>query len=345
MNNTCPALQDWSVDATAIFVNYRITIAIFVFLIINLLSSYLKDVRLPKYEAFSKMSDKDTEMLTVRTMQLVFGVFISVTGYTCALVDLISGCNFLLKPWAFWVGGGILTLFDFHEFGTRWPLSSHVLVHHIAVFTIALFYTEFSVLNEIQFTTVIFIANIGLCWVTDYAHVIFRTSQRLTYIIRARKAYLILSPPIRILNIFLLCGSIVFAIIAKNWLLFGVNLFMELAYIYNTYKALLFVIHFDCKKYYNTHQKIWLGRNHSLFPTTSAKLSRSLLIGKESLLSSMVTRVWVPENDFFDDAEEEESDHSDHEEDNFVVNHQQNELFADLKSSKKNDDSSSQHSA
>lgn len=291
----CPALQDWSNDAVDAFGNYRITIAIFAFLFFNVYSGLIQSSFLPRNAAYSQMNDKDKEMLTIRTMQFTLGLIIAITGYSAALVDLISGCRFVLKPWAFWAGGGILTLFDFHEFGARWPLPSHVLVHHIAVFTIALFYIEFSVLDEIQFPTVIFIANIGFCWITDYAHVIFRTSVRLTHIRRARLAYLVLSPPVRVLNICLLSASTVLAVISREWLLFGVNLFMAFAYFYNTYRAVTFVIKFDCIKYYEKHQKIWLGRNHSLQPSKPDPRSVS------DTLKASFTKAWVQSNDFFDD--------------------------------------------
>lgn len=309
VNFDCPALQDWSTDAVDTFINYRITIVMAVFLVINLVSAYLKDVKLPKIPAYEKFGNKDKEMLTIRTMQCMFGLLISFTGYTAGLIDLVTGCRFLLKPWAFWAGGGILTVFDFHEFGARWPLPNHVLVHHIAVFTIALFYIEFGVLDEVQFPTVIFISNIGSCWVTDYAHVVFRTSQRLTHIIRARKIYLVVSPPIRILNIFLMSASVVLAVLSQEWLLFGVNLFMAVAYMWNTYKALTFVYKFDCVKYYDGHQKIWLGRNNSLFPSevhvAGEKKSEGNTSSQKSslkaLLKASIQKVWLNADDFFEE--------------------------------------------
>merc|ERR1739844_60720 len=109
-------------------------------------------------------------------------------------------------------------------------------------------------------------------------------------------------------NICLISGSAVFSAIAKNWLLFGVNLFMAIAYVWNTYKAVLFVINFDCEKYYNTHQKIWLGRDHSLMIPSSDVKSSAQLGGRSSgnsgssFMASLKSHIWVQGDDFFDES-------------------------------------------
>ena len=84
---------------------------------------------------------------------------------------------------------------------------------------------------------------------------------------------------------------------------------MAVAYMWNTYKALTFVYKFDCVKYYDGHQKIWLGRNNSLFPSevhvAGEKKSEGNTSSQKSslkaLLKASIQKVWLNADDFFEE--------------------------------------------
>jgi len=194
-------------------------------------------------------------------MQLLFGTIVGFSGYSMLLFNGVTGCN--ASEWfLFYSGGNILIFMDLHEYVLRWPLRAPVLGHHIMVFFFGLAMIEYFVLpadfnGPLSWSTVLIVANIGFMWITDFFHVIYRFSTSLQLIERMRKAYLVASIVRPITFCLMIYGSIESAMEGS---FFGaVPIFlMALAYGYNLYKAISFVLNFNCDRYFESHQTRWL---------------------------------------------------------------------------------------
>merc|ERR1711957_482920 len=105
-----------------------------------------------------------------------------------------------------------------------------------------------------------------------------------------RKTYLWLAPG-RIINIVLLMLGSIASAIGGVWFAFVCLLFMTLAYAYNSYKAIIFMVRFDCDRYYKSHQGKWLtkeeGPNESQerIPSLIASVLSIPLTGQDETVS------------------------------------------------------------
>jgi hypothetical protein len=255
----CSAVREFSLAAFEFGIEYRLLLVLVYVTGINVLLRHMQTRVVPRLHVYQHLAPEVTEELAVRCMQLCFSPIIA-TGYLFLAFSAATGCD-ASEIYLLFIGGGLLNAADLHEWVRRWPLRSALLAHHVMVFGITLCFTDFRVLpavrgQPVDIATIILICNIGLCWATDFFHVIFRASSSLPIIERARRVYLCLSI-IRLSNIGLLVASSVRAGLAQSWVGMAFAILMNLAYIHNTQRALRFVWGFDCAKYFNSHQAKW----------------------------------------------------------------------------------------
>lgn len=261
-DSSCTAVREFNVAAKELWRQFSLLLVLFALFVINvILNSFQKKV-IPRLAVYKHLQAEVCEEMGMRMMQLVFGPIIFLSGIGFLLYQAITGCN-SNEIYTFYIAGFSLVTIDVHEFVRRWPLRAPLLAHHLMTFAIAIAFVEFDALppNEnktIDWTTVLFLSLIGLMWTIDFYHVVYRTSENLDLIKKLRKVYLFLAP-VRCTNILLLgLGSIQSALFGV-WFGFSCLLFMTLAYAYNSYKAITFVMAFDCERYYNSHQKKWFA--------------------------------------------------------------------------------------
>ena len=256
----CQAVREVNLDAKQFFIDYRLTAILLGLTAVNIVLRYIQTGIVPKLSAYKHHSPETNEEISVRFLQLFVGPIVAFFGYGFLLFNAISGCN-SSEIYIFYIGGFLLTCLDTHEYVRRWPLRAPVLGHHIMVFFFALAFLEFLVLppkptDPISWSTVLVISNIGVMWCTDFFHVIFRVSMDLPLIERMKKVYLVLAT-IRPITFCLFLYGTVSAALEGSYVGAIPVFLMSLAYAYNSYKAITFVIHFDCKEYFLRHQAKW----------------------------------------------------------------------------------------
>ena len=264
----CVWVRQFSWNAKEMVIEHRLFIILVYLTLLNMLFHRLKHHHVPTLSFFGHLSSKSKDEMVIRCAQLVIGPLISFVGYSVLSFNVITGCN-ASEVYLFWFGATVLCSFDIHEFISRWPLRPPVLAHHVMTFGLSICFVDFRLLppvngvsaeedDVLDWTTVLFITNIGLCWMADIFHVVFRVSTTVHTIHRMRTVYLTMSF-VRIANIVLVGSSAVRAGMDRSFLGMFFMVFMFLAYSYNTVKALSFVVHFDCDRYFENHQKMWIG--------------------------------------------------------------------------------------
>jgi hypothetical protein len=283
MSDNCSAVDDASVSARELWIEYRFLVLLFWMFLINVFLEHVQKNALPRLAAYKKMEAEICEELGMRLLQLLVGPFTAITGIGFLLYSASTGCN-ANEIYAYWLGGMAVIMVDVHEFIRRWPLRPHLLAHHIMTIAIALGYVEFEVLpasdeKRFHWGTVLFLVNIGLNWTVDFFHFVFRTSESLTFIQKFRKVFLWHAPIRMATTILLLLASIQTAIWGA-WFGFALSFLMAAAYAYNTHRVVMFVYRFDCERYFNSHQGKWfseqeLSREQSQILPGSKRESRS----------------------------------------------------------------------
>jgi len=260
----CEAVRDFNLEARHFFIRYRLTAIILGLTIVNVLLHYIKVSVVTRFSAYKHYSAETNQMMGVRCLQLFFGIIVGVGGYGTLLYNSISGCN-SSELYLFYFGGVLLLFLDLHEYVRSWPLRSPILGHHIMVFFFGLAMVEYDLIPppndpnpEISWPTTLLIANIGLMWITDFFHVVFRVSTSLPLIEKYRKIYLI-SSILRPFTFGLMIYGAVESIVKGSVAGALPSIFLSVAYGYNLYKAIQFVYMFDCEKYFRSHQAKWVG--------------------------------------------------------------------------------------
>eukprot|EP00588_Corethron_pennatum_P014881 CAMPEP_0194278770 /NCGR_PEP_ID=MMETSP0169-20130528/12084_1 /TAXON_ID=218684 /ORGANISM="Corethron pennatum, Strain L29A3" /LENGTH=315 /DNA_ID=CAMNT_0039023031 /DNA_START=53 /DNA_END=1000 /DNA_ORIENTATION=- len=263
MSASCSAVRLVSLSARDLWLEYRLLIAISALFFINLFLDYFQKKVIPRLAVYKHLEPEICQELSMRMLQLLLGPIVAISGLGFLLYQVLSGCN-AAEIYVYFISGISFVAVDIHETVRRWPLRASLLAHHVMTFAIALAFVEFQVLppNDekiIAWTTTFFLTNIGLMWTVDFYHVIYRTSTNLPLIKMLRKTYLWFAP-VRIINIVLLMLGSISSAIGGVWFAFVCLLFMTLAYAYNSYKAITFMVRFDCDRYYKSHQGRWLTK-------------------------------------------------------------------------------------
>jgi hypothetical protein len=256
----CAAVRAVALNAKEFGKDYRLTILLLCFGCINVLSQLVQTRVVARFSSYEHLPPAVNEELGVRCLQLGFGVFIGLTGYSFLLYHAITGCN-ANEIYIFFFGGTWLVSFDAHEFVRRWPLRVPVLAHHLTVFLVGLAFLEWNLLppeedDPVHWTVVLLLSNIGLICVTDFFHVVFRTSSSLALIERFRVGYLYLSV-FRLVNMGHFGVIAARAALAESYIALAMTALLGMAYVYNTYKAVTFVKNFQCEPYFMAHQVKW----------------------------------------------------------------------------------------
>lgn len=256
----CADARNLALNTKDFVQDYSVTILLLCFTIINLAYQAVETLILPRFAVFPHLKPEHREEIVGRCLQFFFGFWIFVPGYSVLTYSVMTGCNANEVAVLFFCGLWLLA-FDAHEFIRRWPLKPALLAHHVTVFLVALAFIEWNVLppnpsEPMDWATTLLLSNMGVAWVTDFFHVVFRTSTQLFWIKLTRSVYLCFSF-VRYLNIVLFLFLSIQAGRAKN--VFGVltTAGLGLAYGYNTYRAVSFAWKFDSKKYFESHQAQW----------------------------------------------------------------------------------------
>lgn len=261
----CSALQQRLNSYVDVFVSHRLTFLVIIFTAVNLITTYFKQTYFPsKFHAsiYTHMDETKKEELSFRQLQLIIGGVISTTGYTCIIIDcIVLDCYAISTLWAY-LFGSVLASLDLHEYARRWPLPTSILGHHIMVFICLLLFVEFREAANLNISSVIFVANIGICWVSDYFHVVYRTSEKVDYIEQYKQMYLYASP-VRLVNILLLAVTVYQSILQYFWPEMILITGLCIAYTYNSYRAVTFVLQFNSEQYFKCHQELWFGKYDS----------------------------------------------------------------------------------
>lgn len=254
---SCAPVNGFAEEVVRWIVDYRMTLLLIIVTTINVSLEAIRRHVLPRLNFVERFSEDVKSELGVRLLQLVFGALFCIFGYGCVFVEVVTGCE-SSKLFLFcmaWIMG-----LDFHEYIRRWPLKAPVLGHHLMVFFLALTFAEYgSELDGFRgLLTAIVISNICLLWVTDYFHVVFRTSKTATSIRRARTLYLALAS-LRVCCCLVFAAAVLYNASTSAWLYMVSNMLLGTAYAYNMVKAVSFVWHFEVDAYFATHQALWLS--------------------------------------------------------------------------------------
>jgi len=262
MSSCSVEIKQIATRAGEIFRDYRYLIMIINLTFINVFLGHMEKQVVMRFAVYKHLKPETCQEIGMRMLQLVFGTINAVSGIGFLLYFLFSGCN-IFNIYLFFIAGMTLVFTDLHEYVARWPLRPALLTHHLMTFVLALAIVEFEELpsndeKELDWASALFLTNIGLMWVVDFYHVVYRTSTNLALIKKLRKIYLV-AAVIRIMNIVLIAGGSYKAASYGSWFGSGCLLFMCLAYSFNSYKAIMFVARFDCDKYYAHHQALWFA--------------------------------------------------------------------------------------
>uniref|UniRef100_A0A0G4HBN6 Uncharacterized protein n=1 Tax=Chromera velia CCMP2878 TaxID=1169474 RepID=A0A0G4HBN6_9ALVE len=256
----CSATRELSLSVKSFVVDIRLTAILFLLTLINISLHYLQTRLVPSFSASSRFPPEVNEEVAVRILQLVIGTMITLAGIALLLYQAISGCN-ANEFFVFVFGGLPLLSLDVHEYVRRWPLRAALLGHHLTVFIMGLVYIEFELLPKnkdapVNWTTVAALTCIGIGWISDFFHVVFRASTSLRLIESFRIVYLCLAS-FRVAFVALAISITVRQGLDEAWIgVVGTSL-LTAAFVYNTYKAITFVLRFDCGKCFLAHQAKW----------------------------------------------------------------------------------------
>jgi len=252
----CDDAHTAAFNAKAFFIDHRVIFIMGYCSVLNMLIERFQRF-LFGYEAVSHLAPEVNRQLAYRCGQLLISPFL-VLGYVILIFNAATGCD-ISELYVFYMASW-LCCFDIHEYIRCWPLSKPVLGHHIMAFAIGICFTDLQVFpapgKPIDQVTLVFLANIGVCWASDFFHVVYRISDNIHVIKRARKIYFCLLP-FRLVNIPLLLASAVRSGLDHNWVGMVFPALMNIAYTYNTYNAIRFVCLFKIEQYFATHQAQW----------------------------------------------------------------------------------------
>mmetsp|Transcript_23265 Transcript_23265/g.54139 ORF Transcript_23265/g.54139 Transcript_23265/m.54139 type:complete len:302 (-) Transcript_23265:195-1100(-) len=282
MQEMCTTQMGTSQEALDFFLDHRAAFLLVTVTALNLGFDYIEKRVLPRFQAYKHMPPRTITDMTIRFMQLILGTWVGLSGYGFVAYSLITQCN-VDVIFIFYVGGMWLFSMDLHEYIRHWPLRAPVLGHHVMVFFVMLVLLEFGgAANELDsgnILTLIMISNIGLMWVTDFYHVIYRVARHLDTIHRFRRAYLA-AAVVRIATIGIFIGQSLVGFSRGNLAAGVVFALMCLAYVYNTYCAILFVWRFDVEKYFTSHQATWVEAGKT-DPASEAASPKSAQLEKQ----------------------------------------------------------------
>ena len=262
MSDFCSAQRSAALAAKEVLLNYRLLIVLVCLFLINVFLDQVHTKVLPRLKAYQYLSPESCQDLSMRILQLILGPIIFIGGIVSLLYQASTGCN-ISEIYVYWIAGTIFVSVDLHEFVRRWPLRPTLLAHHVMSFVIAIAFLEFNILPPnkekiISWATILFFTNLGLMWMVDFYHVVFRTSQNLKLIMNYRIVYLWLAP-VRLTNIVLSALGAINCAIGGVWFGLVCLLLATAAYSYNSYTAIMFVFRFDCETYYTSHQEKWFA--------------------------------------------------------------------------------------
>jgi len=265
----CEAVREFSLESRLFFIRYRVSAILVGLTMVNLLLRYIEKNVVTRFSVYKNYSAETNQMMGVRFLQLLFGLIVGIGGYGTLLFNVISGCD-ASELYLFYYGGVLLLFLDLHEYVRSWPLQAPVLGHHVMVFFFGLAMIEYDLIPSpndsdprITLSTLLLGANIGLMWITDFFHVLFRVSMSLPLIERCRKMYLI-TAIIRPITLGLMIYGAVEAIIQGSIAAALPSIFLAVAYAYNLVKAIQFVYLFDCEKFFLSHQAKWARESFSV---------------------------------------------------------------------------------
>ena len=269
MSDSCSAIHSFSHSAKDAFLQHRLLIVIIYLFFINLFLDHVQTQVLPRISIYKHLQAEACQEMCMRTLQLFIGPIIFLSGLGFLLYQAITGCS-ATEIYIFYISGIFLGTIDVHEFVRRWPLRAPLFAHHIMTFVLALATVEFQTFPSQNWTNTLFLTNIGLMWTVDFYHVIYRTSGNLLLMKKLRKVYMFFAP-VRIVNIVLLLLGSILSALEGVWFRFACLSLMNVAYTYNSYKAITFMINFDCARYYNAHQGKWLNEEEDQQTLTPSK--------------------------------------------------------------------------
>jgi len=275
MSDSCSAIHSFSHSAKDAFLQHRLLITLTYLFFINLFLDHVQTQVLPRITVYKHLQAEACQEMCMRTLQLFVGPIIFLSGLGFLLYQAITGCS-ATEIYIFYISGISLVTIDIHEFVRRWPLRAPLFAHHIMTFVLALATVELQIFPSQDWTNTLFLTNIGLMWTVDFYHVIYRTSGNLSLMKKLRKVYMFFAP-VRIVNIVLLLLGSILSALEGGWSGFACLSLMTVAYTYNSYKAITFMMNFDCASYYNAHQGKWLNEEEDQQnPTPSKKQGRAL---------------------------------------------------------------------
>jgi hypothetical protein len=175
----CSDVRKLAFDAKDLLLQYRLTFAMVCLTVINIISHHVKSTFIKKFEAYQHLTPQASQELGIRCMQLLFGVYIAGTGYATLAFNLATGCN-ANEVFLCFLGGIWLIFFDIHEYVCRWPLAPTLLFHHVGVILFGLAVADWEIVpkpgQQLHWTIVMVISNIGATWISDFFHAVYRTS-------------------------------------------------------------------------------------------------------------------------------------------------------------------------
>ena len=89
----CQAVRYVSLSAKDFFIENRLTAVVIGLTMVNLLLHCTQKYVLPELRAYKHSSDETNEILSIRCLQLFFGIIIAICGYGTLLFNLITGCD------------------------------------------------------------------------------------------------------------------------------------------------------------------------------------------------------------------------------------------------------------
>ena len=256
----CSDVSDLVFDAKALFLRFRLTIAMIILTALNIVSHHIKTTYIRKFEAYQHLTPEASEQLACRCMQFLFGVLIAGSGYGTLAINYLTGCN-TNEIFIYFLGGTWMNCFDIHEYISRWPLPPALLAHHSFVILLGLAMVDWQVIpanphEHLDSRMVLMISNIGATWVSDFFHAVYRTSFSLK-LIHSFQWLFLASSVVRMSNFYLLVEMAKGSANGGSSLGAAMLLLLAVAYGYNSIRAVCFVYNFDCNKYFAEHQAKW----------------------------------------------------------------------------------------
>ena len=256
----CTAVRTIAINYRDFFIDYRLTLSFIYCLSLVAFMHHIKTKAVQRrFKAYPYLSTQAVEQLWTRLCQLVLGVILAIPGYSFLLFQWYTGCN--ASEIYILVFGTALALFDFMEILLQWPLPPALVMHHLAVSSLAVAIGDWRIIpaqpdQEMPWQLVLLLANMGMIWISDFFHAVYRTNDSLAFIKMFKGLYMALAI-VRVIS-FLQLAAFAFSFYENNSLgSFVLGCFVALAYGYIAAKAVRFVYNLDCDKYYKEHQAVW----------------------------------------------------------------------------------------